>query len=139
MGCLVTLVHKVLEGHVSCFLELDVILEGFSDELVHAGFEFEQQLSKLEWILAVLFVVDDVRALLHDVGVHLIDNKLERLLNSCIHVVHHGELVNFALVEHVLTSRLHVGELFSLIFDNFLENDVDDAFFCLWLQEVVSV
>jgi hypothetical protein len=57
---LIALVHEILEGHISCFLELHVVVKCHLDEDIHGGLELEKFGGELEWVLPVIVVVHNL-------------------------------------------------------------------------------
>lgn len=134
-----TIIHEILETKVSRLLEPHVITESFFNQIVHLGFELEKLESKLIWIFQVFLVFDNLGPLLQDVGVHLIDDVDQSGGSPIEHVIHHAQLVNLALCEHVLAPSIFLGKALSLEFNCLLKEDVNHLALGLLLQEIVSV
>ena len=126
MWALVALVHEVLEGQISCFLELDIVLEGSGDDSIHLLLKLQEPPGELEWVFQVFLALHYFSSFLHYEGVHFLDDKLQSGLDSGEHLIHLLELLNFAVVEHELAPCLLDCECFGLILNSFQKNNVDN-------------
>jgi hypothetical protein len=74
MRCFITIIHKVLETQISGFLKPHVIVERLLNEVIHLALELQELDRELDWVVFVLCVLHNLASLLHDVGVHLVDD-----------------------------------------------------------------
>lgn len=115
MGSHGALVHEVLEGDVSVLLELDVVLEAHLHHLVNLSLKRKELGGELNGVLEQGGIRDNLLAAILDVGLHLLNDVLERAVDSLEDTVHQGELVQFAVLEHgVATCALLVDQVVCL-------------------------
>ena len=126
MWAFIALIHEVLEGQISCFLEFDIVLEGRSDNSIHFLLKEQELPGELEWVFQVFLAFHYLSSFLHYEGVHFLDDKLQSGLDSGEDLIHLLELVNFAVVEHELAPCLLDCECFGLILNSFQKNNVDN-------------
>lgn len=135
----VVLIHEGLEGDIPRLLEPHIRAESLHNHIIDLLFEFQHLDREFEWVLPVLLVVDDFATLLCDIGLHLVYNEFESSVHAAVDFVHYIELVEFLLIKHVLTPRLHESQRLGLLLNALLQSDVKDLFLGLWLQEVLGV
>lgn len=124
MRSLRALIHKVLETQVSSFLKPHVVIECLFYQIIHLTLELKELEGELVWVLQVLLILDNLGAFQQDVRVHLVDDVDQGRRGSVENMVHHAQLVDLVLSEHVLASSVLLGESFRLLFNCLLEKDV---------------
>jgi len=124
MRSLRALIHKVLETQVSSFLKPHVIIECFLYQIIHLTLELKELEGELVWVLQVLLILDNLGTFQQDVRVHLVDDVDQGRRGSVKNMVHHAQLVDLVLSEHVLASSVLLGEGFCLLFNCLLEKDI---------------
>ena len=110
------LVHEGLERYVAVLLELDVILEALLYHAVHLCLEGQEPRGKLDGVLDEGLVHDDLVSSRLNVRLHLLDDVLEGALDSAEHLVHEGQLLELAVLEHgVAAGSLLVNQVWRLL------------------------
>ena len=120
----IIVVHETLKCNVSRLLESHIRAECCDDHFINLVLEVEHLERELEWVFSILLIVGDFASLLHNVGLHFVDNELESPIYTTINFVHDIKLVEFLLIEHELAARLHESKSLSLFFDAFLKSYV---------------
>ena len=89
----ILLVHEVLEGYVTVFLELDVVLEGLLNQVINLLLESEELRGELNRILEECLIPYDLLSADLNVGLHLLNDVFKSGVDALEYTVHQGQLI----------------------------------------------
>jgi hypothetical protein len=85
-------------------LEPGFVLKANIDHLVHFQFQLQQLLCKVNRVVEVLLILDDLVTPRLDVWYHLFNDQVERLLISFKYVKHQAKFFQATVLKHVVTA-----------------------------------
>lgn len=68
-------IHKVLETHITRFLEHHCITKTLPDHLIDFSLKGEESLDKLDWVLDQGLILHNLLSILHNVRIHSFDDQ----------------------------------------------------------------
>jgi len=89
-------------------LEHHLVEETIGHHLVHFFLKLQQLIYELDRIFDVVFVLDDARATLGDVGCHLVNHLIKSCFVALEHLKQELKLVQLAIFEEVVDASILV-------------------------------
>ena len=108
------LIHKRLKTHISSLLKPNVVLKTLLNHQIHLRLQVKQLLSKLNGILAQGLIRNYLLTPTLNVRLHLQNYKLQSGVHPLHYPKHQSQLLQFAMVKHLITTSVLLNKVGSM-------------------------